>query len=151
MADVQKLGAWVVTLVFDDGMMATQALVAPSMEMAVAMLAVEAGKKAKGMLVNMAVAEVPPEWLRFALRSIESGKVSGEVVSLVSDNLRPAATIERSQERAPCAQDSGIDQSGLRFGGPEDYTPTFCRRHPNIVIQAGICPVCERDSGSVLR
>lgn len=99
MTEPQKLKAFTVTLAFDDGMMATMTLVAPNVEMATAMMGAQAGKTATGNLVNMACAEIPVEWLRFALRAVESGKGGGDVVSLVSDNLRPAP--EPSPDNGP--------------------------------------------------
>lgn len=90
MTDQPQLRAWVVALAFADGLGIANT-VAPNAESAAALAGVEAGRRYEGPPVSIAWMELTPEWLRTALRACETGKPMGDVVSLVSDNLRPAA------------------------------------------------------------
>ena len=89
----QPMRAYVVALSFADGLSVVQT-VAPNAESAAAMMGVRAGRLHEGDPLAIAWAELTPEWLRMALRACETGKASGDVVSLVSDNLRPGPTPE---------------------------------------------------------
>lgn len=87
-----KLKAFAVTLSFaDGGPLIINTLIAPDAHSATAMTAIVAmrGRVIEQNLLGIAVVEMSAEWLRTALRAVETGKTAGDVVSLVSDNLRP--------------------------------------------------------------
>lgn len=81
--------AYAVTLVFADGVIFGSTIIAPAREAATAMAMQQAMRGTPGMadLTGFALTEMTAEWMRATLRQIEGQP--GQVVSLVSDNLRP--------------------------------------------------------------
>ena len=102
----EPVRAYVVALSFADGLGIVQT-VAPNAESAAAMVGVRAGRAHEGDPLAIAWAELTPEWLRMALRACETGKAGGDVVSLVSDNLKPTSSIGAEAARA------GIETIGM--------------------------------------
>lgn len=81
-----KLSAYIVTLVFDDRRAFTEACVSHAPETASVGVTLQAVKRMDpppGDIVGVSVVEIQPAFMRAALQAIESGKPSGEVVSLV--------------------------------------------------------------------
>ncbi len=164
MADEPKMGAWAVALSFESGVIVINTLVAPNASSACALTGIEAGRRNEGAATSIAWAELSAEWLRFALRAIETGKASGDVVSLVSNNDPPAGALggglQAGLEPAE-AQAAGVvgnvgeinarPWSWPQADGDEEQrlvasqlqpVPT-CWRHPQQFVPPGtICPIC---------
>ena len=96
----EPMRAYVVALSFADGLGIVQT-VAPNAESAAAMVGVRAGRAHEGDPLAIAWAELTPEWLRMALRACETGKAGADVVSLVSDNPRPAEPPREGEPAVP--------------------------------------------------
>jgi hypothetical protein len=86
-----KLAAYAVTLVFGAGPIFVNTLVAHSPEEATARLLhqVMREKVPAEDLTGIAAMPLDAEWLRFALRSIETGKAEGQVLSIVQPSAEP--------------------------------------------------------------
>ena len=98
MSDQPKPQAFAVALVFGSGPIHLNAIVAPDAVAAGAIAGVNAGRQFPGsQLTGSAAIPLSAEWLRQALRMVEGGRPGGEIVSLVSDNPRPA-------QPPPCAR-----------------------------------------------
>lgn len=97
-----EMHAYVVSIAWSDGMMSTAPLVAggntDGREHAAAMAVVMSMRSEpapKGAITAMQVRELPLEWLRTAIRMIESGKVDGApVVHLVEPQGRMPSNAE---------------------------------------------------------
>lgn len=88
-----QVRAFAVTLVFSDGRIYGNTVLAPLPEAATAMAMQEAMRASEppGDLNGFAITELRAEWMRATLPLIEGER--GQVVSLVSDNLRPANSL----------------------------------------------------------
>jgi hypothetical protein len=168
MADQPKPHAYMVTLVFGNGPISQTALVALDFPNAVALCGFIAGRDPNitGDLTGCAALELTPEWLRRSLRMLEDGKTTGDVVSLVSDNLRPTATEIR--ERSPLSDEDATAWQARRDEATAATFPALdrlakevtwptpeqaraqadsCPSHVWQPLRAGICPLCQPTLG----
>jgi len=132
--DQTKLKAYCVALTFDTGPIAVSVAIAPNIESAAALIGIDAGRQHEGSATGIATLEVTPEWLRMALRSIESGKPTGDVVSLVSSN--PSTKQAAPSWAAKLRADAQADAQQLR-----------CPTHPDAPQLNGRCPLCQPTTG----
>jgi hypothetical protein len=84
-----QMSAYAVTLVFADGSMFSSISIAAAREPALAGAVQQAARENPAVpdLVGFSINEMTAEWMRTTLRQIEGQP--GQVVSLVSDNMRP--------------------------------------------------------------
>jgi hypothetical protein len=96
-----QMQAFAVTLVFNDGVIFGTTIIAPVREAAMAMAMQQAMREEheRADLAGFALTDLPAEWMRATLRLIEGQP--GQVVSLVSDNLRPANPLNLRYPTAP--------------------------------------------------
>ena len=94
MADEQKLRAWIVSLVFEKGPVWVNALVSPYAEGAVGLFVHQVMRERPPAepLIGVATLELTADWMRLALRQIETGQTEGQVVHLRS--VEPKETAE---------------------------------------------------------
>jgi hypothetical protein len=117
--DNPALSAYCVTLFFE-GVTSAAVLIAGSEAEAVAVSSVQAARRYDKALVSVGVMRLEAEWMRFALKTLESGEPhKAPVVSLVSDNVKPMTM-------------------------PMDAVSWVCR-HGRDVFRSGLCPDCERE------
>lgn len=87
MADQPKMLAWAVSLKFEGGPLIVNAVVAPSSEAAVAIVAVQAVQQLhiEHPLAGVSFVPITTEWLDFAVRSAKGQSAAGgaQVLSLV--------------------------------------------------------------------
>jgi hypothetical protein len=177
MPDQPKPHAYMTSLVFSNGQISQTALVALNFPNAVALCAFIAGRDPNitGDLTGCAALELTPEWLRRTLRLLEDGKSTGDVVSLVSDNLRPTAT--ETRERSPLSDEDATawqarcnEAAAATFKPaldriaemmpPPDHCPShlrpiygryippeFCPSHVWQPLRGGVCPLCQPTLG----
>jgi hypothetical protein len=89
MPDNPALSAYCVSLFFE-GTVALATIIAGSEAEAVAQVSVQIARQHDKPLVGIGIMRLEAEWMRFALKTLESGEPhKAPVVSLVSDNLRP--------------------------------------------------------------
>jgi hypothetical protein len=84
-----QMRAFAITLVFADGSMFSNISLSPAREPALAGAVLAAARENPAVpdLTGFSINEMTAEWMRATLRQMEGQP--GQVVSLVSDNLRP--------------------------------------------------------------
>ena len=96
MTEPPKVRAWAVTLVFGNGPISHQTIYAPTAHEATAMCATIALRSgdipAEYPLSGVACLELTLEWLRQTVMTLETGKTSGIVLSLVDREPLPPIT-----------------------------------------------------------
>jgi hypothetical protein len=131
MADDPTLSAYCVSLFFE-GTVALATIIAGSEAEAVAQVSVQIARQHDRPLVGIGVMRLEAEWMRFALKTLESGEPhKAPVVSLVSDNLRPGGLGEILR---------GYHQqaSGSYYG--------TCQRHRWQGLAWEACPHCQNQA-----
>ncbi len=135
MADTPTLSAYCVSLFFEN-QVALAAIVAGSEAEAAAQVSVQIARQHDKPLIGIGVMRIEAEWMRFALKTLESAEVhKAPVVSLVSDNLRPAP-----QNRIWCHQHNHSVPCPTCFLGTAEPVPR-CLEHGSAIP----CPACASE------
>jgi hypothetical protein len=82
-----KLSAFAVSLVFEDGPIVTATYLAPDAMLALALVSVDAARQTDKRLVAYGVQPIGEDWLRHALKVVEGNGPKAPVFSLVNRGL----------------------------------------------------------------
>jgi len=103
MPDSPPPRAFAVSLFFE-GQVGMANVVAGTEAEAVALVAVSAARQHDTQLVGVGVMPLEAEWMRWALRTLETGEVhKAPVISLVSDNLRQPGAPKSTLQHGACS------------------------------------------------
>jgi hypothetical protein len=137
MADNPTLTAYCVSLFFE-GTVALATIIAGSEAEAVAQVSVQIARQHDKPLVGIGIMRLEEEWMRFALKTLESGEPHrAPVVSLVSDNLRPAMIGDPG--RPPTAEETRAQMALADNLWPHGT----CPRHRWQGLAWEACPHCQ--------
>jgi hypothetical protein len=119
-----KLSAFAVSLVFEDGPIVTATYLAPDAMLALALVSVDAARQTDKRLVAYGVQPIGEDWLRHALKVVEGNGPKAPVFSLVNRGLGSLAAHTQAEDKPSII--------GNR-----------CWRHPEQVVIDGFCPTCH--------